>query len=92
MHRGWVSSAEFSPDGQQVVTASAQDVTERLWDAVSGEEIGELKHRGWVSSAQFSPPDDRARQAEATSYHRSVNVADRSTWDTRGQQKSQNQE
>ena len=39
-----VWSAQFSPDGQRVVTASA-DKTARLWDAATGEAIGEpMKH------------------------------------------------
>jgi WD40 repeat protein len=54
-HEDWVNSAQFSPDGQRVVTAS-WDNTARLWDATSGNPIGELmKHEGKINSAQFSP-------------------------------------
>ncbi len=58
-HDARVVSARFSPDGQRVVTVSA-DKTARLWDAVSGKAIGEpMKHEGWVHSAQFSPDGQR---------------------------------
>ena len=54
-----VNSAQFSPDGQRVVTAS-EDNTARLWDAASGKPIGEpMKHEDWVNSAQFSPDGQR---------------------------------
>jgi WD40 repeat protein/serine/threonine protein kinase len=50
-----VSSAEFSPDDQYVVTA-ANDRTARLWDARTGQPLGEpLKHDAAAGSAQFSP-------------------------------------
>ena len=54
-----VNSAQFSPDGQRVVTAS-DDKTARLWDAASGKPIGEpMKHEDVVNSAQFSPDGQR---------------------------------
>jgi WD40 repeat protein len=58
-HGGVVNSAEFSPDGQRVVTAS-QDKRARLWDATSGQAIGEpMEHENEVLSAQFSPDGQR---------------------------------
>jgi hypothetical protein len=58
-HQAQVNSAQFSPDGQRVVTASA-DKTARLWDAASGKPIGEpMKHEDVVHSAQFSPDGQR---------------------------------
>jgi WD40 repeat protein len=54
-HRDVAYSAQFSPDGQQIVTAS-WDGTARLWDSASGEPVGEpMKHEDVVNSAQFSP-------------------------------------
>ncbi|MDA1275590.1 MAG: M60 family metallopeptidase [Verrucomicrobia bacterium] len=54
-HEAEVNSAEFSPDGQRVVTAS-NDKTARVWDARTGQPITpQLKHKNWVRSARFSP-------------------------------------
>jgi dipeptidyl aminopeptidase/acylaminoacyl peptidase len=64
-HEREVNSAQFSPDGQRVVTASA-DKTARVWDAVTGQPIGEaMKHDDRVISAQFSPDGQRVVTASA---------------------------
>ena len=53
-HGAAVFSAEFSPDGARVVTASA-DKTARVW-AVDGQSVSPpLQHDGPVESAVFSP-------------------------------------
>src|SRR6266496_1562428 len=57
-HDASVTSEQFSPDGQRVVTTS-YDRTARLWDAASGKPIGEpMKHEDTVS-AEFSPDGQR---------------------------------
>ncbi len=58
-HHADIASAQFSPNGQRIVTIS-KDNTARLWDAGSGKPIGEpLKHEDSVNSAQFSPDNQR---------------------------------
>jgi WD40 repeat protein len=54
-HDGEVRSAEFSPDGTLVVTAS-DDTAARVWDARTGTALGKpIKHTHPVVSASFSP-------------------------------------
>ena len=58
-HEGGVMSAEFSPDGGRLVTAS-RDGTARVWDAQMGAPLtGPLKHGADVTSARFSPDGGR---------------------------------
>ena len=51
-----VNSAVFSSDGKRIVSASG-DNTLRIWNAITGEQIGEplIGHKGGVRSVVFSP-------------------------------------
>ena len=55
-HSSFVEYASFSPDGNFIVSASA-DSTVRIWDVKTGRQVGNpLKgHAGGVNSAFFSP-------------------------------------
>jgi WD40 repeat protein/class 3 adenylate cyclase/tRNA A-37 threonylcarbamoyl transferase component Bud32 len=54
-HDGAISSAEFSPDGLHVMTASA-DGSARLWKAGTGTPVGEaMRHAKPIQRACFSP-------------------------------------
>jgi len=64
-HQNVVLRAQFSPDGSRIVTASA-DGTARVWDAVKGTLLTELKgHQGAVSIAEFSADGKRIVTAGA---------------------------
>ena len=54
-HGGDINSVAFSPDGNLVVTASADGMA-RVWEAATGRSLGELRgHSGSINSASFSP-------------------------------------
>jgi WD40 repeat protein len=66
-------SAHFSPDGQQIVTASF-DQTARIWDVASGEERAVFAgHEAPVSSAHFSPD---GQQVVTASYDQTARIWD----------------
>ena len=52
----FVTSVAFSPDGSRIVSGS-NDVTIRLWDVSTGQQIGEplTGHSSYVNSVAFSP-------------------------------------
>ena len=52
-----VDSAEFSPDGARILTAS-EDGTAVLWEAGTGRKLASLPHRGSVLHATH---DSRGR-------------------------------
>ena len=54
-HASYVYSVTFSPDGQRVASAGA-DNTVKLWDTATGKELFALKgHAGEVNDVAFSP-------------------------------------
>ena len=54
-HQKSVQSAEFSPNGGQIVTASL-DGTAQVWDAETGQALAPpLRHLAEVTCARFSP-------------------------------------
>ncbi|CAG7854167.1 COMPASS-like H3K4 histone methylase component WDR5B {ECO:0000303/PubMed:19567704} Short=AtWDR5B {ECO:0000303/PubMed:19567704} [Serendipita indica DSM 11827] len=55
-HEGRVNAVGFSPDGSQIVSGS-WDNTIRLWDAATGQAVGEplRGHEGRVNAVGFSP-------------------------------------
>jgi WD40 repeat protein/serine/threonine protein kinase len=64
IHAGWGDwdqgklDVDFSPDGIMILTAG-QDKTARVWDATSGQAIGEpMRHKGVVNDMRFSPDAD----------------------------------
>jgi WD40 repeat protein len=62
-HDASVYTAEFSPDGTKVVTASSDD-TARIWDATSGDTIYILAgHTKAISDANFSPDGNKVATA-----------------------------
>jgi len=64
-HEGRVNSAQFSPDGKRIVSAS-DDGTAQVWDAQSGQPLtAPLQHGDNVFSAQFSPDGKRIVTASA---------------------------
>lgn len=75
-HTEQVWTANFSPDGKRIVTASA-DKTARIWDAITARAIAVLRgHEDQVTGAAFSP--DGKRIITASNDH-TVRIWDAST-------------
>jgi hypothetical protein len=56
-HKGSVLSARFDPTGSRILTGSL-DQTARLWDAATGQPVGDpLPNAGDVVDAQFHPTE-----------------------------------
>ena len=49
-----ITSCQFSPDGEQLVTAS-KGKTARIWSSQTGQALLPLRHEAEVASVQFSP-------------------------------------
>jgi hypothetical protein len=76
-----VNSAQFSPDGSRIVTAS-WDKTAQVWDAATGKALGEpLRHQEAVNSAQFSPDGSRIVTASWDNTARVWNSNSSESWD-----------
>ena len=60
LHKSAVNSAQYSPDGQRIVSGSL-DKTVRVWDASTGTPIGQplQGHRDAVNSVAYSPDGQR---------------------------------
>lgn len=75
-HRLEVVSAQFSPDGKKIVTASF-DKTAKIWDVATGNLLADLKdHKDLVSAAEFSPDGKKILTA---SWDNTVKVWDAAT-------------
>jgi anti-sigma factor RsiW len=78
-HDGVVRHAEFSPDGQWVVTA-CEDKTARVWDVATGGPVSPpLKHQGPVLYAAFSPDGRRVVTVSGDSISGEVRVWEAAT-------------
>jgi len=64
-HQGALFGAQFSPNGERIVTASS-DNTARFWDTDTGKLLATLHgHEGPVYSAQFTPDGKRILTASS---------------------------
>lgn len=66
-HTSWVYSAEYSPDGKYIVSAS-NDNTIRIWDSSTGKCLRILKgHKGSINCAKYSKDGEKIVSASSDS-------------------------
>ena len=84
-HKRDVYSAQFSPDGKLVATASAEE-TAQLWEAETGKAVGNPMQQTGVRSAQFTP--DGKQVVTTTSKGNTVQFWDAKTGKAMGEPKA----
>jgi len=76
-HHEKVHAVAYSPDGVLLASGGA-DQKVRLWNAATGERVGELDHQGSVLGLAFSPAGDLLAAIDSDSTIKLWNVEDRS--------------
>jgi WD40 repeat protein/serine/threonine protein kinase len=65
-HEGLVNAVAFSTDGKTVLTGGGSDRTARLWDPITGKQVGNrLMHQSTVLAVTFSPNGKKVLTASA---------------------------
>jgi WD40 repeat protein len=76
-HSDFVTSIAFSPDGKHIVSGS-RDKSVRVWDALTGGKLNELKgHTDVITSVAFSPD---VKHIVSHSYDNLTQVSDSGSW------------
>ncbi len=75
-HDGWVRAVAVSPDGQLLATAG-NDCLIKLWQAASGEQVGELAGHEWhVYNVAFHPNGNELASCDLKGWVRHWNIAE----------------